>query len=78
MYRVSSIDGDRWRIVDACGRLVFVGTQLQGEEWLDRQENLRPRQSALGAFLSGVVDDRLRSLATLMGRNNARARVANP
>ena len=62
MYRVSCISGGRWRIVDGSDRLVFVGTQLQGEDWLDRQENLRPRPSALSGFLREIGEALVRPL----------------
>ncbi len=62
MYRISCINGGRWRIVDASDRLVFVGTQLQGEDWLDRQENRRPRPSALSGYLREVVEACVRPL----------------
>jgi hypothetical protein len=72
MYRVLCIRGGRWRIVDASDRLVFVGTQLQGEDWLDRQENLRRRPSALSGFLWEVVEAWVRPLGRLVGTLPAR------
>ncbi len=39
MYRVQSITGDRWEIVDSNDRTVFVGTRQQAEDWLDFREN---------------------------------------
>jgi hypothetical protein len=41
MYRVQSITGERWEIVDSNDRTVFVGTKSQAEDWLDFQENAR-------------------------------------
>jgi hypothetical protein len=66
MYRVSCINGGRWRIVDASNRLVFVGTQLQGEDWLDRQENLRLRPSVLSGYLLEIVEALVRPLGRLV------------
>lgn len=66
MYRVSCIDGDRWRILDAGNRLVFVGTRQQGEDWLDFQENARPRPSAFKAQLRGLVEAWVRPLGRLV------------
>ena len=66
MYRVSCINGSRWRIVDASDRLVFVGTQLQGEDWLDRQENLLLRPSPLSDYLLGLVEAWVRPLGRLL------------
>lgn len=66
MYRILSIDGDRWRIVDAANRLVFVGSQRQGEDWLDRQENLQPRPWFFSELLQGIAEPWVRSLGRLM------------
>jgi hypothetical protein len=51
MYRIHSVQGDQWTIVDEGGQPVFVGTKRQCEDWLDLQENIRPRPSRYKAWI---------------------------
>jgi len=65
-YRVQCVDGNRWRIVDRSEKLVFVGTKEQGEDWLDRQENLVPRPSIAGAWSARLLQALSQPLARLL------------
>ncbi len=55
MYRVESLVGDRWSIVDDGGQMVFVGNKLQAEEWLDCQENAQWETSGRRSWFRELV-----------------------
>ena len=47
MYRVKTIDGTQWQIIDCQDHTVFAGNKQQAEDWLDFQENMS-RQAHTG------------------------------
>lgn len=52
MYRINSIRDGEWEIIDATGRIVFIGTPDECEEVLDYRENLTSKQSALSTWFA--------------------------
>src|SRR5438309_11309992 len=54
MYRIHSVSGDQWTIVDDRDDVVFAGTKQRCEDWLDFQENARPQPSTAGSSATGT------------------------
>jgi hypothetical protein len=53
-YRVHSVHGDQWTIIDDRDQVVFVGTMRQCEDWLDCHDNSQPRPSFVKAWIRAL------------------------
>jgi len=40
-FRIRTVEGDQWTVMDDCDRIVCIGTKQACEDWLDYQENAR-------------------------------------
>lgn len=57
MYRIETVsDGNRWMVIDAQDRVVFVGTMQQAEDWLDCDENVNRGPGKLGAWAHRTIE----------------------
>jgi hypothetical protein len=54
-YRIHSVSDDQWKITDDRDQVVFIGTKPQCEDWLDCQENARPRPSFVKAWIRALL-----------------------
>jgi hypothetical protein len=57
-FRVDSVSGDQWTIINERDQVMFVGTKRQCEDWLDCHENAQPRQSFVNAWISALFGKR--------------------
>jgi hypothetical protein len=57
-YRIDFLSGDQWKITNDRDQVVFVGTKLKCEDWLDCQENAQPRPSFVKAWIRALFGGR--------------------
>jgi hypothetical protein len=48
------VSGDQWKITNDRDQVVFVGTKLKCEDWLDCQENSQPRPSFVKSWIRAL------------------------
>ena len=55
MFRLRSLERDKWCIVDLQDEKVFVGSYSECEDWLDRMENIQRQAKTEQGFFRRVL-----------------------